>query len=267
MKLKHISAIVTALLMLSSCNTSKTVLPYFTDIKTIEEGSFPAGDYSPVIKPDDELFISVSSEVPEAAAAYNLPVVNPAMRDQLTTAISPRSQTFIVNNKGDINFPILGTIHVEGLTCEQVQKMLTEKISADVRNPLVSVTLVNFKVVVAGEVVKPGTVKITGNRFSILDALGEAGDLTPYGERSNVLLIREENGQRKFVHLDLNSSETLTSPYFYLKQNDYIYVEPNKIRQANSRYNQDNAYKLTVISTVVSASSVIASLVIALTIK
>ena len=105
------------------------------------------------------------------------------------------------------------------------------------------------------------------NRYSILDALSDAGDLTEYGERSNVLLVREENGERKFIHLDLNSSETLTSPYFFLKQNDYIYVEPNKVRQANSKYNQNNSFKLTVISTVVSAASVIASLVIALTVK
>ena len=207
------------------------------------------------------------SEVPEAAAAYNLPLVNPATRETLIQTTTPRVQTYIVDNQGNIDFPIVGRIHVAGMTCEQLKDFLTQKISADVKDPLVYVTLVNFKVVVAGEVNKPGTISVTGNRFSILDALGEAGDLTPYGERSNVLLIREENGQRKFVHLDLNSSETLTSPYFFLKQNDYVYVEPNKVRQANSKYNQDNAYKLTVISTVVSAASVIASLVIALTVK
>ena len=267
MKIRYIGAILAILAILSSCSSSKTVLPYFTDIATVEEGSFTTGDYSPQIKPDDELFISVMSEVPEAAMAYNLPLVNPAMRDQITNTSTPRAQTYIVNNQGDITFPVLGKLHVAGLTCEQLQQMLTEKISEDVKDPLVTVTLVNFQVVVAGEVTKPGTVTVKGNRFSILDALGEAGDLTPYGERSNVLLIREENGERKFVHLDLNSSETLKSPYFYLQQNDYIYVEPNKVRQANSKYNQDNAYKLTVISTIVSAASVIASLVIALTIK
>lgn len=267
MKIKNIWAAAAAMLMLASCGSSKTVLPYFTDIAAVEEGSFATADYSPEIKPDDELLITVMSEVPEATAVYNLPLTNPASKDRITMSTSPRVQTYIVNNKGDINFPVLGTLHVEGMTCEQLQKMLTEKISADVNDPLVTVSLVNFKVVVAGEVVNPGTVRVEGNRFSILDALGAAGDLTPYGERSNVLLVREENGERKFVHLNLNSSEVLRSPYFYLQQNDYIYVEPNKIRQANSKYNQDNAYKLTVVSTVVSAASVIASLVIALSIK
>ena len=154
-----------------------------------------------------------------------------------------------------------------GLTIEELQALLTANIAKDVENPMVIVELVNFQVNVAGEVTKPGPVPVTRNRFSILDALSAAGDLTPYGERSNVLLIREVDGEKKYVHLDLNSSDVLKSPYFYLQQNDYIYVEPNKIRQANSKYNQDNAFKLSVISTIVSASSVIASLVIALTVK
>lgn len=153
------------------------------------------------------------------------------------------------------------------MNVEQLQADITSKISKDVEDPIVIVELVNFQVNVAGEVLNPGIVPVTRNRFSILDALSAVGDMTPYGERSNVLLIREENGKKNYVHLDLNSSDILDSPYYYLKQNDYIYVEPNKVRQANSKYNQDNAFKLSVISTVVSASSVIASLVIALTVK
>ena len=103
------------------------------------------------------------------------------------------------------------------------------------------------------------------NRISLLDALAEAGDLTEYGDRTNVTVIREIDGQRKYAHLNLNSSEVLNSPYYYLQQNDYVYVAPNKIREGNSKYSTNNAYKLQVISTVVSACSVVASLVIALT--
>lgn len=135
------------------------------------------------------------------------------------------------------------------------------------QDPQVYVQLVNFVVNVAGEVKNPGQIPVKRNRMTILDALSAAGDLTEYGERSNVLIIREENGERKFAHLDLNSSDLLTSPYYYLQQNDYIYVEPNKIREANSKYNQNNSYKLSLTSTIVSAASVIASLVIALTVK
>ena len=253
--------------MLASCSSSKTVLPYFTDISTIKEGTFPAENYLPEIKPDDELFISVTSVNPEATAIYNVPSVNPATREQFGVNITPTPKTYIVTTSGDIDFPELGRIHVAGMTVEQLQAKLTEDISKAVTDPMVSVELVNFHVNVAGEVNNPGSVNVTRNRFSILDAISAAGDMTPYGERSNVLLIREKNGKKEYVHLDMNSSEVLSSPYYYLEQNDYIYVEPNKVRQANSKYNQDNAFKLSVISTIVSASSVIASLVIALTVK
>lgn len=253
--------------MLASCSSSKTVLPYFTDISEVAEGTMPTGNYMPTIKPDDELFITVTSKDPKASADFNIPSVNPAYQEKQTINSQPRQQTFMVDSKGDINFPVIGTVHCAGLTTEQLQQKLTAEISKTVIDPLVNVVMVNFQVVVAGEVVNPGVQKITRNRVSILDALSAAGDLTPYGERANVLLVREEGGERKFVHLNLNSSDLLKSPYFYLRQNDYIYVEPNKIREANARYNQDNAYKLSLTSTIVSAASVIASLVIAMTVK
>lgn len=267
MKLSNILSGVLLVFALGSCSSSKTALPYFSDISKVKEGLFQAGEYSPEIKPDDELLIVVSSTNPEATAIYNLPLTNPAKKANMYMSSSPSQQTYTVNAKGDINMPELGQIHVAGQTVEQLQEELTDLISKDVDNPLVTVAIVNFKVAVGGEVKTPKTINVTRNRYSILDALAEAGDLTEYGERSNVLLVREENGERKFAHLDLNSSETLQSPYFYLQQNDYIYVEPNKIRQANSKYNQNNSFKLSVISTIVSASSVIASLVIALTVK
>ena len=114
-----------------------------------------------------------------------------------------------------------------------------------------------------------GMAVLNGIGKSVMTGLcgGDAGDMTEFGERSNVLLIRENGGKQERIRLDLNSSEVLTSPYFYLQPNDYIYVEPNKIRQDNSRYNMNNSYKLTVVSTIVSAASVIASLIIALTVK
>ena len=160
----------------ASCSSSKTVLPYFTDISEVKEGSLPVGDYLPVIKPDDELFITVMSAYPEAAAVYNTPMVNPASKDAIAMTTSPRQQTYIVDSQGDINFPVLGKLHVAGLTAEQLQQELTEKISKDVDDPMVTVTLVNFSVVVAGEVKMPSRIKVTRNRYSVLDALADAGD-------------------------------------------------------------------------------------------
>lgn len=266
MKLHHILLLAAVTAGLSSCSSTKNTLPYFTDLPTTQ-GSFKAGDYSPEIKPDDELLITVTSIAPEATAIYNLPLSNPAKKSGMLKTGTPSQQTFLVDNRGYINFPVLGRLHVAGMTVEALQEDLTRRIAADVDDPLVTVALVNFRVVVAGEVKQPRSIDVTRNRYSILDALSDAGDLTEFGERSDVLLIREEDGERKVIHFDLNSSSTLESPYFYLRQNDYIYVSPNEIRQDNSKYNQNNAFKLSVISTIVSASSVIASLVIALTVK
>ena len=264
MKLKSLAILAIGVAVFTSCSTNKTTLPYFTDLTEVVEGTLPITPYGTVIQPDDELLITVTSSYPEATINYNLPHTNPALRESLKLASSPQQQTYVVNSEGDITMPTIGKIHVSDFTTEQLQNYLTEIIHKDVADAIVRVELVNFQVVVAGEVVRPSTIKVTRNRFSVLDALSAAGDLTQYGVRSRVLVIREENGQRTFTHLDLNSSEIFSSPYFYVKQNDYIYVEPNEIRQANSEYNQDNAFKLQVVSTLASASSVIVSLIIAL---
>ena len=274
----HTLIALLCILFFASCSSNKTVLPYFSDIPPVADGSVDAGNYLSRIKPDDQLLITVNSLDPAATSAYSLPYYNPgADANNLTTAANAtplhmvattmQLQTYTVNTQGDIYFPVLGRIHVAGMTTEELQKYLTERISQDVEDPVVNVRIANFEVVVGGEVKTPKKIRVNRNRYSVLDALGDAGDLTEYGERSNILLVREENGKREYHRLNLNSADLLTSPYFYLQQNDYIYVEPNAVRQANSKYNQHNSFKLQVISTVVSASSVLASLIIALAIK
>ncbi len=153
------------------------------------------------------------------------------------------------------------------MTTEQLQADLMSRISKWVEDPTVSVRLLNYRVNVLGEVNRPGAILVNANRYTILDALADAGDMTPYGERQDVLLIREENGNQKRVLLDITSSDLLTSEYYYLQPNDYIYVKPNKVREGNAKYDSNKSYKLSMISTVVSASSVIASLIIALAVK
>ncbi len=267
MKLPYLPIIFAALISLASCSSPKNVLPYFVDIKEIKTGELDTLDYLPTIRPDDELSITVNSINPEATAIYQMPLINPATTSTLASSSSPRIQTYIVNSQGDIKFPVIGTIHVSGMTTEQLSEYLTKEISKDVKDPVVDVRILNFMVSVGGEVKSPSRIPLTRQRMTVLDALVQAGDLTEYGERSNVLVIREENGNRTYAHLDLNKAETLNSPYFYLKQNDYVYVSPNNIKQSNSRYNTNNSFKLSVISTIVSATSVVASLVIALVVK
>lgn len=268
MKLRNVIIGCVVAAALASCSSTKTTLPYFQDITTVEEGTLRDLAYMPTVQPDDELFITVQSTDPVATAQYNLPSVNPSPRENmLEVTTTARQKVYIVDSKGNIDFPHLGTLHVAGMTPEQVADDITARISAEVADPMVTVSIVNFKVNVMGEVKTPNQLKINSNRVTILDALALAGDLTEYGDRSNVLVIREDNGKRTYAHLDLNSSDVLNSPYYYLRQNDIVYVQPNSIREANSKYNTNNSYKLSLTSTIVSAASVIASLIIALTVK
>lgn len=249
---------------MASCKTEKSPMQYFIDIDEITQ-PIPTGDYSLTIKPADELYITVNSSNPEATAMYNMNATNPALRGDIVGTSNPKQQTFTVDPEGNINYPHLGVIHVEGMTVEELRDYITKRIEKEVEDPVVMVQLVSYRIIMLGEVNRPGYQYVSAPRYSILDAIAQAGDLNQYGERNNILLIREENGERKHVRLSLNSADLLSSPYFYLKQNDIIYVQPNNIRQDNSEYNQFNQYRLSVISTIVTASISIVSLIIAFT--
>ena len=147
-------------------------------------------------------------------------------------------------------------MHVAGLTTQELTQELVTRISKDAEDPIVRVQLVNFRINVLGEVKVPGAISVKKERYSILDALADAGDLTEYGERSNVLLIREVDGKRIYQRLDLNNSEVLSSPYFYLQQNDVVLVEPN---QARTTSNQSIGLWLSMVGTVSSAATVVVS--------
>lgn len=247
----------------SGC-ASKKRLSYFDDIVEYQEGTMGSlNDYKLKLKPEDELMISVSSLDPKATADYNLPFVNPALANATGLSSTPQQQTYIVNPLGDINFPVLGKIHVAGMTTQQLAEYLTGRISERVIDPVVNVSLVNFKVSVMGEVKNPGQIPAENERLSVLDALVAAGDLTTYGERENVLVIREIDGKKVYGRLNLKDSKIVESPFFYLQQNDVVYVTPNSVGESNAIYNTNNAFKLTVISSIVSALSVVTSLIIA----
>lgn len=251
-----------------ACTSSKESLTYFQNIDSISinEG-IGSNEYSVKVVPDDELKIVITSQVPEATAPYNLPLANYATATELSSSTSPAIQTYTVDKTGNIILPVLGKINVKGKTTDEISEQIKSLVEKDVKDPYVTVKLCGFRVNVLGEVLEPGAKTSTKERYSILDAIADAGDLTEYGKRENVLLIREIDGVKKQVRLNLNDAKLLESPYFYLQQNDIVYIEPNKIKKDNSKYNQQNSYKLSAISTVVSAVSVIASLIIALTVK
>ena len=266
MKSRLLIMMIAAATLLSCTSTKDNSLAYFRDLAVAPNGTLPnpQGDYSIRIQPDDELVISITSAVPEATAAYNLPMDNPATRSYLRQTTQPRSQTYIVDDQGCIMLPVLGRMMVKGKTLGEISEDIKKLVEKDVHDPYVRMDIVNFSVDVMGEVRTPQRVYSGHQHFTVLDALAQCGDLTEFGKRDNVYVIRTEDGKRTYQRLDLNNSEIFSSPYFYLQQNDVIYVEPNQIRIDNSKYNQNNAFKLSVISTVVSTASVIASLIIAL---
>ena len=256
------------LLMLSCSTPKENDVVYFKNIENQISGTMPEGkDYGITIQPEDELIITVSSEIREVTAKYNLPLNNTAGRGATETTGQPRLQTYIVDKQGNINMPVLGTIHVKGLTTDEIATIIRNKVAEEVKDPYVKVETSGFHVNVMGEVKNPQRIRVNTKRFSILDALAAAGDITEFGRRDNVMVIREVDGQKSFQRMNLMDNSIFASPYFYLQQNDVVYVQTNDVKVQNSKYNQNNGYKLSVISTIVSAASVIASMVIALTVK
>ncbi|MEO5977188.1 MAG: polysaccharide biosynthesis/export family protein [Chryseolinea sp.] len=218
-------------LSLSACN--KQNLVYFSDMPQTAEQNSPIKNYvAPKIQPDDILSISVSSLSAESNVLFNN-VLLPLQGN--TNVIADKiNQGYIVDKNGFINFPVIGKIALAGLSKEDAQDKMTDLIKAHVKNPIVNVRYINFKVTVIGEVMKPASFSVISEKINVLEALGLAGDMTPYGRRETVLVIREKGGVRTTSRLDLTQKEVLNSPFYYLQQNDIVYVEPdNKVKTAN----------------------------------
>jgi len=250
---------------LASCSAPKEVL-YLQDIASIKEENIDK-NYEVIIHKDDLLAILVNSKDPELALPFNMPVVTYQIGAQTTA--QQRLLGYLVDQNGDIDFPILGKIHVEGLTRMQVTELIKQKLMSEdlIKDPIVTVQFLNFKVSVMGEVTRPGTFDISGDRITLLEALSMAGDLTIYGRRDRVAVIREKDGKRRILYHDLRSSEIFQSPCYYLQQNDIVYVEPNKARRGNAKYSQSDQFNVSVVSTIIGGISVFVSLAIALLVK
>ncbi|MBJ7882695.1 polysaccharide biosynthesis/export family protein [Gelidibacter salicanalis] len=237
---------ILALAFASSCASRKDLV-YFQD-EPLSGGYIDSTPEQLIYKPDDILTINVSAADPIAAKPFNLSVVSES--DDLVRATgSTRMQTYLIDFNGNIEFPVLGTLHIAGMTRIELTNMLKEKISAYAKDPIINVRLVNFTVTVIGEVADPGTFTIQDERITLLEALGLANDLTIFGQRKNVLLIREVDGKKRFAKMDLTSVNSVSSPLYYLQQNDVIVVEPNNSRIRSSTYNQNNSVLISAIGT------------------
>ena len=211
-----------------------------------------------IIRSGDALTIFVSALDAEAVTPYNLPTVTYAAPGTEKMQTTPTLQYYIVDEEGNIQMPVLGDIHVAGLKRAEVARLIKTKLEQQVMNPLVQVSLVNAKVSVLGEVAKPGQVPMTTGRLTILEALAAAGDMTPFGKRDNVLVTREIDGKVEMARVDLRSADLVNSPYYYLQQNDVVYVSPNKVRAVSSA---NAGLWLSMVSTVASAATVIVTVV------
>ncbi|MEG1721836.1 MAG: polysaccharide biosynthesis/export family protein [Bacteroidales bacterium] len=256
------------LMVFPSCKSYKDV-SYFQNIDEISLSYLndTIVNYQVRIMPDDLLGITVTGLDPNTVAPFNLPAMSFLMPGEKEVSFVQNLQSYLVSQEGDINFPVLGKVKVAGLTKQEGIDYLQALISNYVKNPIVNIQFLNFKISVLGEVGRPGFYVMSNDRTSILDAIGYAGDLTIYGERNNVLLIRDNNGTKEFHRFDLSRSDLFASPYYYLQQNDIIYVEPNRSKQRNSRYSQQDSFNVSLLSAIVSTLSVITSLVIALLVK
>jgi polysaccharide biosynthesis/export protein len=226
-------------LALTSCvNTKKAT--YFNDIADtamIAATNIP----EPIINANDLLSISVSSLDPQSTAIFNTPNLPVSPNAGGANNTLQQAVGYLVNRDGQIKFPILGTIQAAGLTKKALEQTITQQLTDKklLFDPIVNVRFLNYRVTVLGEVARPGVINVPSEQISILEAIGQAGDLTIYGRRENVALIRqEEDGSRSVHRLDLNSSQVLRSPYFFLKSNDVVYVEPGKARAATASRGQ-----------------------------
>jgi polysaccharide export outer membrane protein len=199
------------------------------------------------IQKGDMLAITVYSDNPEATAIYN--------QAQVTAGSTVSAPGYLVDQDGNIRFQGFGIIHVEGMNKLQLMKEMDEKLKAYLTNPYTDIRFLNFKVNVIGEVAKPGPVTIPEGKLSILELIGLAGDLTVYGRRDNVLIIREKEGKREFGRINLHDANLFQSPYFYLQQNDVVFVEANKRKPSGNE--QQLTRNLTIASTIAGLVSTI----------
>src|SRR5688572_9190862 len=206
---------------------SKRDLVYFSDLPSSETFEMPIKNYiQPTIQPDDILGITVSSLNPESNVLFNNVILPTTANSAGVIAATKVTEGYLVDKTGFINFPVIGKVMLAGLTKEQAVEKMTSEIKVHVKNPIVNVRFSNFKVTVIGEVFKPSTFTVPTEKINVLEALGLAGDMTAYARRENVLIIREQQGVRKAARINLNDQDVLNSPYFYLQQNDIVYIEP-----------------------------------------
>ena len=258
---KHALTLIAATFILSACGSSGKVV-YLANVDQIQKEAKKTL-FDAQIMPKDVLTITVSTIDKEAAEPFNLTIIKSVSNDALTS--QPALQSYLVANDGTIDFPIIGTIKVSGLTKKECEAMIREKIRpylADSEKPIVTVRMSSYSISVLGEVAKPGSFQVSREKINVFEALAQAGDMTIYGVRDRVRLIREDADGGKEIHiLDLTDSNIINSPYYYLQQNDIVYVEPSNIKKQDARVGSMTTLWFSATSILVSVASLVVNLV------
>ena len=260
--MKHLGIFILGALLLASCATNKRaayIQQVQTDIPTAIEQ-----DYQIRIKPLDRLTVTINSKDPELAAPFNAASSYNSLNglSSYSSSSNGNLQILTVDKEGKIQLPIIGEIDCDGLTRNELAKKIENTIRENgmVHDPIVIIQFADVKFSVLGEVARPGQFSITKDRISLFDALAMAGDLTIYGQRENVALIREENGMRTVHYFDLKNPDILTSPYFYLQQDDGVYVTPNKYKAQAGEINQNRSFYISLVSVAVSVATLLVTI-------
>ncbi|WP_336830087.1 polysaccharide biosynthesis/export family protein [Sphingobacterium multivorum] len=237
---------------LTSCGSHKSIIYLQSDSTNIVNDY---EKYIPRIQPNDILSITVSAADLKAAMPFNQ--VSPYQMNSATSTDLAMKPTYTVDQMGMIDFPVIGKIRLEGLTRMEAMDKLRGELKKYIVDPGVNMSFNNFKVTVIGEVARPGSFPLQNERITLLEALGMAGDMTMKGVRNNVLVIREVNGQKTVNRVDLSKQGALNSPFYYLAQNDVVYVEPNKSQIRNANYGQNTNVLISVVGLIITVISVI----------
>lgn len=238
-----------------SCAHVKDI-PYFQQTNS-EQTKLNNAKYDAIIKPKDQLSITVVSSEPTASSRYNL--IMPQIDSRMGNIQSqPAIQSYLVDSEGTINFPTLGVLKVSGMNTEELELFIGNKLKPyfSEEMPVITARILNYTVNVLGEVLRPGKFESSNGRMTIFEGLAMAGDMTIFGRRDNVKVLREKaNGERIIYSVNLNNNKLFESPAFYLEQNDVVYVEPNQTKANSSRYGAAENFRMTTISVLISLAT------------
>jgi len=241
-------------LQFSSCVSKKDIIYFQND--EIDQMKV-SNSYRTIIKPDDLLQITITALDAEAVKPFNLGMVNFAATANRPMGLA-QQLNYLVDTKGEIDFPVLGRLKIGGLSRDELIALLKSKLEPDyVLNPNINVIITNYKVTVLGDVRRPGSYNIPNERITILEAIGLAGDLNISGQRNNIVVQREEDGKKIQYKVDLLSKELFTSPVYYLQQNDVVYIKPNYARIQSASANSNTSLFISITSILITIAALL----------